>query len=136
MTYSTIAAELLKQLDQMPLEFQKKVLEYAKGLNTSMAKDKPDKDLLKLAGNIDQDSLKAKEETVEYGCERIDTNARDVEMISRIFTAVIHKEDDLYVAQCLETGTVSQGSTIEEAVSNLKEATELYLDEFPADLHT
>lgn len=28
-------------------------------------------------------------------------------------------------------GTASQGKTIEEAVKNLKEATELYLEEFP-----
>lgn len=49
----------------------------------------------------------------------------------RIFTAVIHKEYDLYVAECPEVGTVSQGCTIEEAVANLKEATELYLEEFP-----
>jgi predicted RNase H-like HicB family nuclease len=47
-----------------------------------------------------------------------------------IFTAVIFKEDDLYVAQCPEVGTTSQGATIEEAVINLKEATELYLEEF------
>jgi predicted RNase H-like HicB family nuclease len=47
------------------------------------------------------------------------------------FTAVLHKEDDLYVAECPEVGTVSQGKTIEEAVANLKEATELYLEEFP-----
>jgi len=47
------------------------------------------------------------------------------------FTAVLHKEDDTYVAECPEVGTVSQGKTVEEAVSNLKEATELYLEEFP-----
>lgn len=47
------------------------------------------------------------------------------------FTAVVYKEDDLYVAQCPEVGTASQGATIEEAVENLKEATELYLEEFP-----
>ncbi len=47
------------------------------------------------------------------------------------FTAVLHKEEEMYVAECPEVGTVSQGKTIEEAVSNLKEATELYLDEFP-----
>ena len=46
-------------------------------------------------------------------------------------TAVLHKEDDMYVAECPEAGTVSQGQTIEEAVRNLKEATELYLEEFP-----
>ncbi|TFF84017.1 type II toxin-antitoxin system HicB family antitoxin [Candidatus Heimdallarchaeota archaeon] len=48
-----------------------------------------------------------------------------------ILTAVIHKEDDMFVAECPEVGTVSQGKTIEEAVANLKEATELYLEEFP-----
>lgn len=47
------------------------------------------------------------------------------------FTAVVHKEDNLYVAQCPEIGTASQGETIEEAVKNLQEATELYLEEFP-----
>ena len=51
-------------------------------------------------------------------------------MAVRIFTAVLHKEDDLYVAECPEVGTVSQGYTVEEAVANLKEATELYLEEF------
>lgn len=46
------------------------------------------------------------------------------------FTAVIHKEENLYVAECPEIGTASQGETIEEAVKNLQEATELYLEEF------
>ena len=49
----------------------------------------------------------------------------------RTFTAVIHKEDDLYVAECPEVGTASQGYTIEAAIANLKEATELYLEDFP-----
>lgn len=30
-----------------------------------------------------------------------------------------------------ETGTNSQGETVEEAVANLREATELFLEEFP-----
>ena len=47
------------------------------------------------------------------------------------FTAVVHKEEEIYVAECPEIGTASQGKTIDEAVSNLKEATELYLEEFP-----
>lgn len=52
-------------------------------------------------------------------------------MAVQIFTAVLHKEEDLYVAECPEVGTVSQGYTVEEAIANLKEATELYLEEFP-----
>lgn len=46
-------------------------------------------------------------------------------------TAILHKEKRWYVAECPEVGTVSQGKTIEQAVANLKEATELYLEEFP-----
>ena len=52
-------------------------------------------------------------------------------MTTRMFTAIIHKEGDIYVADCPEVSTVSQGHTLEEAVSNLNEATELYLEEFP-----
>ncbi len=48
-----------------------------------------------------------------------------------LFTAVLHREEKMYVAECPEVGTVSQGYTIEEAVANLREATELYLEEFP-----
>ncbi len=50
-------------------------------------------------------------------------------MAVRTFSAVLHQEDDLYVAECPEVGTVSQGHTVEEALVNLKEATELYLEE-------
>ena len=52
-------------------------------------------------------------------------------MAMRSFTAVVHKEDDLWVALCPEVGTTSQGHDIDEAVANLREATELYLEEFP-----
>jgi predicted RNase H-like HicB family nuclease len=54
-------------------------------------------------------------------------------MFTKTFSAIIHKEDDLYVAECPEVGTVSQGYTIEEAISNLRVATELYLEEFPLE---
>jgi len=47
------------------------------------------------------------------------------------FTAVIFREGNLFVAECKELGTVSQGKTAEEALANLKEATELYMEEFP-----
>ena len=51
--------------------------------------------------------------------------------MNNIFSVVVHKEKKYYVAECPEVGTVSQGKTIEEAIKNLKEATELYLEEFP-----
>ena len=51
-------------------------------------------------------------------------------MVTLTLAAVLHRED-VYVAECPEVGTVSQGYTVEEAVANLKEATALYLEEFP-----
>ena len=50
-----------------------------------------------------------------------------------LYSAVIHREDEWFVADCPEVGTASQGKTVEEAISNLREATELYLEEFPAE---
>ena len=49
------------------------------------------------------------------------------------FTAVINKEENWYVAHCLELGVVSQGKTIEQAKANLQEAVELYLESFGMD---
>ena len=49
------------------------------------------------------------------------------------FTAVVTREDNWYVAHCIELGVVSQGETIEEAQRNLEEAVELYLDSFGMD---
>jgi predicted RNase H-like HicB family nuclease len=40
-------------------------------------------------------------------------------------------EEGGFVALNPETGTTTQGETIEEAVANLREATSLYLSEFP-----
>ena len=51
--------------------------------------------------------------------------------MSCTFTTIVYWEEDVYVAECPEVGTASQGETIEEAIANLKEATELYLEEFP-----
>jgi predicted RNase H-like HicB family nuclease len=44
-------------------------------------------------------------------------------------TAAVHREEDWYVAQCLEVDVASQGRSVEEALSNLAEAVGLYLDE-------
>ena len=55
-------------------------------------------------------------------------------MAVRTFMAVIRREDEWYVADCPEVGTASQGRTVEDALANLREATELYLEEFPQNL--
>jgi predicted RNase H-like HicB family nuclease len=40
-------------------------------------------------------------------------------------------EEGGFVAYNPETGTTTQGESVPEAISNLREATELYLEEFP-----
>ena len=44
-------------------------------------------------------------------------------------TAAIQQEENWYVAKCLENSVASQGKSIEEALSNLKEALELYFED-------
>ncbi len=47
-------------------------------------------------------------------------------------TAVLcHAYEGGYVAFNPDTGTTPQGETVDEALANLKEATELYLEEIP-----
>ena len=48
-------------------------------------------------------------------------------------TAIIYpgEETNVRIAQNPETGTITQGKTVQEAMDNLKEAVALYLGEFP-----
>lgn len=57
------------------------------------------------------------------------------------YTAILEREGDLYVALCPELDVASQGKTVEEAVANLREAVELFLEcadpeEIKRRLHT
>ena len=60
-------------------------------------------------------------------------------MKNRSFTVVVYREDNVYIAECPEVGTVDRGETIllhrgyanEQAIAGLTAATKLYLEEFP-----
>lgn len=41
---------------------------------------------------------------------------------------IIYQDGDQFVAHCLNTGVATQGDSYEEAVKNIKEAVELYLE--------
>lgn len=43
------------------------------------------------------------------------------------YNVMIQKEENWYIAKCLDNNVASQGKTIEEAMKNLKEALELYV---------
>jgi len=44
---------------------------------------------------------------------------------------IVWKEEDTYVIKEVITGVTTQGKTIEDAMKNIKEAVELYLEEMP-----
>jgi len=44
------------------------------------------------------------------------------------YTAVVWKETEGYVSKCPELGVASCGNNFEEAIENLKEAVQLYLE--------
>jgi predicted RNase H-like HicB family nuclease len=48
--------------------------------------------------------------------------------MKRKLTASIFREGDWFVAQCLKVDVASQGETAEEALTNLREAVELYFE--------
>ena len=50
-------------------------------------------------------------------------------MAQRSLQVVIYREDDAFVAQCLNVDVASDGATAGEARDNLREALELYFDE-------
>ena len=51
--------------------------------------------------------------------------------VEKTFTASVHRDGDWFVAQCLEVDVASQGRTEPEALSNLREALELWFEDQP-----
>jgi predicted RNase H-like HicB family nuclease len=51
----------------------------------------------------------------------------------RRLSYVVYQEDDGFVARCLDVNVASEGDTEQEAIGNLREALELYLEDAPAE---
>ena len=60
-----------------------------------------------------------------------------VEVKGRKFTVILREESEGgYSAQCIELpGAISQGETRKEAIANIREAIEGYLEAFPEELN-
>ena len=58
--------------------------------------------------------------------------------MSKSFDIVINEErinkKKIFVVHCLNLGITSQGKTVEDAMSNIKDAIKLYLEENPSDM--
>ena len=49
----------------------------------------------------------------------------------QLTAVLVPAQEGGFVALNPETGTTTQGDSVEDAIANLQEATELYLEEFP-----
>jgi len=63
-------------------------------------------------------------------CEKVLLEIYSIEM--RAIKFCIYKEPPHYVAQCLNVDVSSFGDTVEEAMTNLKEAVELCFEDEPS----
>jgi len=66
-----------------------------------------------------------------FGSCSIFAKRYNIKMNKIHFTSVVWKERKYYVAQCLNVDVSSFGKTKKEAVGNLEEALELYLEDAP-----
>jgi len=72
MTNESLQKEILDQLDKLPFEQQRQVLDFARTLAKPMGK--PGKELLPFAGGINADDLSLMAQAIEQDCEQINAN--------------------------------------------------------------
>ncbi len=65
---------------------------------------------------------------LSFGSKAMSKHKPDKPLKTIPLSAVLNKEGDGYVSLCTELDIASQGSTVEEAVSNLKEAVEGFFE--------
>ena len=70
---STIQNDLLKEVEQLPLPLQRKVVEFAHSLAGSAPRGTPGDQLLRFAGTMTEEEAKEMMAAIE-DCERIDPN--------------------------------------------------------------
>jgi len=74
MTYSVITQQVIRQLNQLPFELQRKVLDFARALALSLPKGTPGKQLLRFAGVMEPDDIQAMIQAIGAGCGRVDAD--------------------------------------------------------------
>jgi hypothetical protein len=71
MASSPTRQRILERLDQLSEGEQRKLLEFAENLPSTL-RGTPGRDLLKYFGTIDSEDCRRMEEAIEAGCERVD----------------------------------------------------------------
>lgn len=74
MISSSLKKEIFDKLDFLPIEEQRRVLDFTRALTESKTVGIPGRDLLRFAGTIEKTELEAMKRVIEDGCERVDLN--------------------------------------------------------------
>lgn len=69
---ASIKQEIIEQIDKMPIELQKQVLDFAHALVLSEPKGVPGRELLKFVGIMTPEEAEEMAKAIEEGCEQID----------------------------------------------------------------
>ncbi|MEW6448808.1 MAG: hypothetical protein AB1426_12145 [Bacillota bacterium] len=69
-----VKKEILKQLDRLPPEFQRRVLDFTQALALSVPKGVSGKKLLRFAGILTPEEAQTMKKAIEAGCEQADIN--------------------------------------------------------------
>ncbi|MCL4304096.1 MAG: hypothetical protein KJ077_50900 [Anaerolineae bacterium] len=62
----------MQQLDQLPVELQRKVFEFAQALTLSLPKGTPGKNLTRFSGVIEREDIEAMSQAIEADCEQVE----------------------------------------------------------------
>ncbi|MEW6327119.1 MAG: hypothetical protein AB1487_05930 [Thermodesulfobacteriota bacterium] len=74
MLNTAVKKEIINQVGRLDYEQQRRVLDFARALLLASPKGVSGKQLLSFAGTIPADDLKAMEQAIEDGCEKVDIN--------------------------------------------------------------
>jgi hypothetical protein len=69
-----IEKALHEQLDRLPLEQQRQVLEFARALAVTKVRGVPGSSLARFAGSIDPEDIEAMSRAINEGCEKVNSN--------------------------------------------------------------
>ncbi len=71
MKNTTIKKDIYEQIERLPFEQQRQVLEFVRALTTARTQGMPGHKLLRFAGTIDREDLMTIEQAIKEGCEKV-----------------------------------------------------------------
>lgn len=76
MADSLVVQQIVKHLERLPFELQRRVLDFTQALSISQPRGTPGRDLARFSGVIDEADAQQMSQAIEDGCERVDPSER------------------------------------------------------------